>query len=138
MKRIPATENTLALRTDFSNEAAWLQVCAAIEQPVGDFRAHVDLISDSDFAGITPEDVVSVHSPDSERSFAFIIDQSALSHPVNPILVLDLDEQPGRTFRVIPSEAWGVENNLSLGNMDFAEFADAVDQDGVFRGFPTT
>jgi hypothetical protein len=28
----------------------------------------------------------------------------------------------------------GVENNLSLANMDFDEFADAVDADGVFRG----
>jgi uncharacterized protein DUF6924 len=30
---------------------------------------------------------------------------------------------------------WGVENNLSLANMDFEEFADSVDADGVFRGF---
>ena len=29
-----------------------------------------------------------------------------------------------------------MENNLSLFNMDFFEFADAVDDDGVFRGFP--
>jgi hypothetical protein len=28
-----------------------------------------------------------------------------------------------------------VENNLSLFNMDFFEFADAVEADGVFRGF---
>ena len=45
-------------------------------------------------------------------------------------------DEPGRTFRVIPSEMWSVENNLSIANMDFAEFADAVDEDGVFRGFP--
>jgi hypothetical protein len=31
---------------------------------------------------------------------------------------------------------WGVENNLSVSNMGFEEFADKVDQDGVFRGFP--
>jgi hypothetical protein len=29
-----------------------------------------------------------------------------------------------------------VENNLSLANMDFHEFADNVGADGVFRGFP--
>jgi hypothetical protein len=29
-----------------------------------------------------------------------------------------------------------IENNLSLANMDFEEFAEAVDPDGVFRGFP--
>jgi hypothetical protein len=31
---------------------------------------------------------------------------------------------------------WSVENNLALSNMDFEEFATAVDGDGVFRGFP--
>jgi len=29
-----------------------------------------------------------------------------------------------------------VENNLSIANMDFSEFADNVDKDGIFRGFP--
>jgi hypothetical protein len=30
---------------------------------------------------------------------------------------------------------WSVENNLSIANMGFDEFADAVYKDGVFRGF---
>jgi hypothetical protein len=29
----------------------------------------------------------------------------------------------------------GVENNLSISNLDWEDFADAVDSDGVFRGF---
>jgi hypothetical protein len=61
---------------------------------------------------------------------------TARSHPDLPILVVDLYDDPGRTFRVIPSEMWGVENKLSIANMGFEEFADAVDGDGIFRGFP--
>jgi len=30
---------------------------------------------------------------------------------------------------------WSIENNLSGANMDFDEFANAVGDDGVFRGF---
>jgi hypothetical protein len=30
---------------------------------------------------------------------------------------------------------WSIENNISLGNMDWEEFAEAADYDGVFRGF---
>jgi hypothetical protein len=30
---------------------------------------------------------------------------------------------------------WSVENNLSIANMEFGEFAGNLDQDGVFRGF---
>jgi hypothetical protein len=30
---------------------------------------------------------------------------------------------------------WGIENNLSIANMDFEEFGNAVGKDGIFRGF---
>jgi hypothetical protein len=30
---------------------------------------------------------------------------------------------------------WSVENNLSLANLDFVDFAESVDDTGVFRGF---
>ena len=50
-------------------------------------------------------------------------------------MVMDLYTERGRAFRVIPSEIEGVENNLSLANMDFGEFADSADRDGIFRGF---
>ncbi|HKT04997.1 MAG TPA: hypothetical protein VJT31_36240 [Rugosimonospora sp.] len=48
---------------------------------------------------------------------------------------MDLADERGRWFRVVPAEMWGVENNVP-GNMFFREFADATDPDGVFRGFP--
>jgi hypothetical protein len=35
----------------------------------------------------------------------------------------------------VAAELWSIENNLSGANMDFEEFAHAVDDDGVFRGF---
>ncbi|MFK4804121.1 DUF6924 domain-containing protein [Streptomyces sp. MPA0124] len=41
----------------------------------------------------------------------------------------------GRCVRVVAAELWSIENNLSEANMDFEEFAGAVDDDGVFRGF---
>jgi hypothetical protein len=66
----------------------------------------------------------------------FISDQITFTSSEQPVLVVDLSEEPGRTFRVIPSEMWSVENNLSIANMDYSEFADNADPDGIFRGFP--
>jgi Domain of unknown function (DUF6924) len=43
--------------------------------------------------------------------------------------------QRGRSFRTIPSAVQSIENNVSFGNMDFSEFASAVDKDGVFVAF---
>ena len=126
----------MALRTDFSDVAAWESLCAAVRKPVGDFQAYVDFISDPEYDGITTSQAISLIPADSNRTFFFIIDRLALSHPDHPVLVVDLYTEPGRIFRVIPGEIWGVENNLSLANMDFAEFADSTDREGVFRGFP--
>ncbi|MFC0498903.1 DUF6924 domain-containing protein [Streptomyces mutabilis] len=41
----------------------------------------------------------------------------------------------GRCVRVVAAELWSVENNVAGANMDFEEFARAVGDDGVHRGF---
>jgi hypothetical protein len=136
--KLPEYDYSLVIRTDFSDDAAWSQVCAAMQEPQteGEFRAMVECISDKACAGLAPEAVASVLPEDSHRPFVFLVDARTISQPGHPILVVDLLEEPGRTFRVIPSEAWGVENNLRIANMSFAEFAESVDADGVFRKFP--
>ncbi|CAG0936761.1 hypothetical protein TFLX_05650 [Thermoflexales bacterium] len=137
-KNILETENSLVLRTDFSDDGVWDALRTAIEEPAGEFgfRAYVDFVSDPAYANISLADLLTLISPGSDHTFIFVVDQRAISDPEHPILVIDLfEEQRGRSFRVIPSEMWGVENNLSLANLDFVEFAEHVDPDGVFRGF---
>ncbi len=142
MKPLPKSEHALLLRTDFSSLAAWESIVAAACAPSAELRAYtgyelradVELISDREYEGVTPEQLVSLN-PEGQHTFVFVVDRIALTHPEHPILVVDLYTEPGRTFRVIPSEMAGVENNLSLANMDYAEFADHVDPDGIFRGF---
>ena len=137
MKKLPRSEDTLLLRTDFSDDDAWADLCEAIQQPSEEgFRAFVDCISDPTYDGLTVEQLVILAPKGGDYTFAFLADRVTLTNPELPVLVVDLYDEPGRTFRVIPSELWGVENNLSLANMDYAEFAECVDADGVFRGFP--
>jgi hypothetical protein len=137
VRELPETNDALVVRTDFTDDAAWHAICAAIREPVGEFqfRAYVDVVSDREYDGLTPDQLRSLIAK-RVRSFFFVVDRVTLSHPDRPILVVDLYQQPGRCFRVIPSEMWSVENNLSLANMDFDDFAESVDRDGVFRGFP--
>lgn len=137
MKDIPRTKNALVVRTDFSNDVAWDAIRAAIEEPVGEdqFRAYLDFLDDSGYDGFAPERLRPFVPEGFGHTFIFIVDRVALTDPDRPILVVDLYEEPGRTFRVVPTAMWSVENNLSLANMNFCEFADNVDQDGVFRGF---
>ena len=134
-KPLPVTQDSLVLRTDFSDDAAWNLVCTVVQAPVGDFRANVECVSDPALAGVTPAELASLQPERSNHSFVFIVDGITLTSPEHPIVVVDLIEEPGRWFRVIPREAWAVQNNLSLANMDFGDFAENVDPDGVFRGF---
>lgn len=134
-RQIPHTEDTLVLRTDFSDESAWVELCQLIQRPVGEFRAYVEFVSEPEYEGLTVERLLALLPPDYEPSFMFVIDATALSHPDHPVLVIDLYEARGSVFRVVPSIMWSVENNLSIANMDFHEFAESVDADGVFRGF---
>jgi hypothetical protein len=144
MKTIPRAKNAVVLRADFSDDAAWDDLCAVMLEPTprDGFRANLDFVSDRAFEGATVKDVLG-HLPEGANrdfmfTFIFIVDRIALSNPEHPVLVVDLHDQPGRTFRVIPSEMWGAENNLSIANMDFADFAESADADGVFRGFNET
>ena len=134
-KQLPITRRSLVLRTDFSDEASWCSICAAIQAQVGDFRAHVDCVSDPAFDGVTPSGVLSRLPKDWTHFFVFLVDGPAMSSLEQAVLVVDLREKPGNSFRIVPREAWAVENNLSIANMNFSEFAAAVDSDGVFRGF---
>jgi hypothetical protein len=135
---LPAYDYSLVIRTDFSNDAAWEKICNAIQEPQtgAGFRACVECISDESCLEATAADIVTYLPADPGRTFVFLVDAETLTHPDHPVLVVDLLEAPGRSFRVIPSEAWGIENNLRLANVSFDEFSEVVGADGVFRGFP--
>ena len=137
MKPIPQTENALVLRTDFSDQAAWTAICETILKPVGifRFRANVEFLDDAAYAGISMDQLLTLASPNYNHSFIILVDQTAISQPDHPLRVVDLYEGSGKEFRAVPSQIQGIENNLSIANMDFEEFSDSVDEDGVFRGF---
>ena len=135
MKKLPSTDSSLLLRTDFTNDLAWNSLCDAIRKPnESGFLAYFDCVSDSSYDGLTVERLTNIVD-NEEHSFICVADRITLTDLEQPILVIDCYDQPGRTFRVIPSEVWGVENNLSIANMDFEDFADNCDPDDIFRGF---
>lgn len=138
MKELPKanSDKSLLLRTDFSDESAWEGLCEAVQEPSGEeFVASFDFVSDSAYSGLRIEECPELQPKGAEHKFLFIADAECLTNIERPIVVVDLNTEPGRTFRVAPSVVWEVENNLSISNMDFEEFADEADSKGVFRGF---
>jgi hypothetical protein len=136
MKKIPSTNDTLVLRTEFRNEEIWTNLCQEIIKPNEEgFIPYVEFYSNTEFEGITKQEILSGLPEDYDQVIMFIVDNITIEHPDHPVLCLDLIHVPGRTFRVIPSEMWSVENNLSIANMDFEEFYKCIDEEGIFRGF---
>jgi len=99
------------------------------------FNANVRFIEEEGYSGLTGQELLKRLPDLKEYGCVFVADQTAMPTAEHHLLVLDPSNPKGNTFRVIPSLAWAVENNLSLANMDYSEFADAVDSDGVFRDF---
>lgn len=135
METIPQTENPLVLRTDFSDDVVWQSVCTAIRRPVGVYRflAYVEFLDDVQYEGIGVTRLLALIPKDYNHTFIIVADGVTISHPDHPLLIVDLYDQPGRSFRAIPAAIQAIENNLSLANMDFEDFSESVDGDGIFR-----
>ena len=132
---LPYHGTALVVRTDFSDEGVWAEITADVVAPTEeDFRAIVEFVDDPAHRGLTTEQLLGLVPADGPR-FMMVVDEVTVREPGRPILVVDLGREPGRQFRAVPRAIQSIENNLSLANMDFAEFAGAVDADGVFRGF---
>lgn len=127
---------SLAIRTDFTDDAAWDEVRTAITAPIGDFRAYLAIVDDPRYDGLTVEQLLDLAAQAPNHSFAFLIDHRTVTDPEHPVLVVELSERSGRTFRLVPPAMWEVQNNLSIANSDWEDFADFTDANGVYQGLP--
>lgn len=118
-------------------DAVWsrLKAVVATENEDG-FRAYVEVVDAADWHGVSFDRLrAAVPQHADGASVLFAADQATLASDELPVVVIDL-EQGRPEFRCIATELWSVENNLNISNMDWEEFSDSVDPDGVFRGFP--
>jgi hypothetical protein len=131
---IPDDLHSLVVRTDFVDESAWLAARRALTTTTGEFTANLQFVDDRRYENLTIDGLLAL-TDGSDQTFIFLVDRETLSHPDHPVLVVDLFEDGrGRTFRVTPSAIWAVQNNLVIGNMDWEDFSESLDADGVFRG----
>ena len=138
MTALPSPDDltSLVLRTDFSDDAAWDELRAVLRSE-GAHRSAT-YVSDPAYAGVTIQTLVETDaaaSEDDKLTYVFLADAVTMSNGEWLLLAVDLESEPGRTFRVPPSAFTDVSANLAIANMDFADFADATDEAGTFQGF---
>ncbi|WP_328908072.1 hypothetical protein OG230_00285 [Streptomyces sp. NBC_00234] len=145
--------DALVIRTDYDDEAAWQAVMADLAQTWGDdgeFEASVHLIDDPAWADLTRDEVLTAAGRDENLSVVFLADRVTMQSAHRALLALDLAEDEGldpmydqelidsplpREFRTAPAGVHDVHANLSIANLDFAEFAEAAfaDPDRIYR-----
>ena len=130
----------LLVRTDYSDDRIWhaaLSAATAVYES-DDFErmgALLRPVESSALSNLTPEELVSLPREAYLSLIAVADAQMMLDQTVLFVDFNELNGPVGRTFRSIPSEVETIVANLTLANMDFAEFADNADSDGIFRGF---
>jgi hypothetical protein len=160
LNSLPGDQNPLLIRTDFSDDAAWQTIRAAVMKIPPDLRENIEIMkavnaaggadvseydqsgefvhimADPQYADCTTQQVLDQVAKNSQNACLFIVDRRTITDPDHPILVIDLSRPRGRTFRTIPSEVWAIAANLEITNLDWEDFADNVDSDGIYHGFP--
>lgn len=135
--------DSLLIRTDFGDDSKWREAAAAAMAPGegenSDFSACLTCIDNPENNGLSIPDLLE-RIGDHPPYYVFLADHTTITDPEHPILAVDTGPEDfgstrGQTVRVIPSQMWSIENNLSISNMDFDEFVESADQDGVYRGF---
>ncbi|GAB2651052.1 hypothetical protein GCM10027169_16100 [Gordonia jinhuaensis] len=128
----PVLDFSVLIRSDFSDDDVWEEVREAAvaevwETPSEPFVADLTVVDDDAFDKVSVNDFVSA-AEGSDHSVVFVADAKTMSDPDHPILAIDTSEEPGATFRVVPSSMWAVQNNVALGNLFFSELAEQARQ----------
>jgi hypothetical protein len=141
MSNLPDAWCVPVIRTDFTDSTLWVHLTVEIASPTREgFQAGVEFVEDRTLEGLDEAALVRCFPREYPSRYRhpviFVADSVTIASPDHPILVIDLHEGgTDEPFRSTPRQIQSIENNLSIANMDFFEFARAVDPDGVFRGF---
>jgi hypothetical protein len=131
----------LFVRTDYSDNLAWqaaLSAAAAAVYDMDDFErmgALLRPVESPALSNLTPEELIALAREGYLSQIAVADPQTMRDQTVLFVDFNELNGQVGRTFRSIPPEVEPIVANLSLANMDFAEFAGNTNPDGIFCGF---
>ncbi|MEV8613784.1 hypothetical protein AB0383_38755 [Amycolatopsis sp. NPDC051373] len=97
-----------------------------------DFLPSLHVVDDPAYRDATADQSVAL-AP--EWALLVLADRTALASAELPLLVVRVSPRESGRLRVVAEHLWSIENNISLANMAWDEFASAADEDGVFHGF---
>jgi hypothetical protein len=127
MPPLPETDRPPLVRTDFTDDEAWSALREEISEDL------VTFVADPAYRDLPARQLAP---DDSHHPVLLVADDVTFSNDDRTVLVVDLDEEPGQTFRAMPDAVRTVVGNLVIQNMYFSELRASVDDAGVYRLSP--
>ncbi|MUL44282.1 hypothetical protein FZ103_24500 [Streptomonospora sp. PA3] len=125
--QLPETDYSPLLRTDFTDDAAW----QVLLERLG--RDWMTVLADRGHQGLSVPELVGLVPEGSRYPVLVVADGRTFSADERSLLLIDVDEEPGRTVRVAPAAVPSVVGNLAIRNRTFDDYLDAVDGAGVYQ-----
>lgn len=123
------------IRLGSAADDRWALTVRAAQMPPEPFIVQIEFVDRPDFRGKSVDEALAALPADYPYGFVFLADERALTEPGHPCVVVDLSDKDRPRFRAEASTLASIENNLTLANMEFSEFALEAKTTGVFRGF---
>jgi hypothetical protein len=121
------TDYSPFLRTDFTDDEAW----QALLDEVGD--DWVTVMEDPGHQGLSVAELLALVPDGSRYPVLVVADDVTFSSAERPLLLIDVNEEPGRTFRAVPDAFQSAIGNLSIANLGFDDYLRSLDDSGVYR-----
>ena len=125
--RLPASVHSPLLRTDFTDDEAW----GALVAEVG--SDWLTVMADPGHRGLSVSELMALVPDDSRYPVLAVADDVTFSGKEQTLLLVDLRDEPGRTFRAVPDAFRSAVANLAIGNQSFEDQLIFLDRFGVYR-----
>ncbi|ASR38558.1 hypothetical protein BAY61_30175 [Prauserella marina] len=124
---MPDTDYSPLLRTDFTDDEAWSGLLAEIGHD------WLTVMADPAHEGLSVPELVALVPEDRSYPVLAVADDVTFSAAERTLLLVDVDEEPGRSFRAVPEAFSSAIGNLAIQNQSFEDYLGMVDDSGVYR-----
>ncbi|WP_329455057.1 DUF6924 domain-containing protein [Streptomyces sp. NBC_01497] len=125
--RLPETDLTPVLRTDFSDDDSWRELLGEVDD------GWVAVQADRSHEGLSTAELLALVPEGSRYPVLVVADAETFSGEERTLLVVDVADEPGRTFRAVPDACRSAVGNLAIANLGFDDYLRSVDESGVHR-----
>jgi hypothetical protein len=127
---LSGTDLSPLLRTDFTDDAAWRRLLDDID------KGWLTVMDDPAHEGLSPARLLALVPDGAVYPVLVVADRETFSGEERTLLLVDVREEPGRTFRAAVPDAFGsVLGNLAIDNQTFDDYlaSGSLGGDGVYR-----